>query len=69
MNTRKKGEFMRINIRLPKSMYDVIMVKSAETGLSQSAITYIALDSYFNARQAINVIGDVLKRFESSEQM
>lgn len=65
MHTKEK--FHTLAIRVPNLVNDWLESKSDETGLSKNALVYIALDNYINAKEALNVIGDVLKKLDSPD--
>lgn len=63
------AEMIRVNTRISKPINDYLDRRSEETGVPKSTLIYLALETWMNQQQAINVIPEMKKMLEQLERV
>lgn len=61
------ADLRRVNIRITEEVHEYFKDKSIKTGVSMSALMYLALEEYMNQRNIINTIPDMMKKAKTIE--
>lgn len=59
----------RVNIRISKEVDDWFAEKSARTGLTRSALMYLALESYMQQQTLSETLPALISRIDKLEQL
>lgn len=59
----------RVNIRISKEVDDWFADKSARTGLTRSALMYLALESYMQQQSLTETLPALINRIDKLEEM
>jgi len=58
----------RVNARISKKINDWLDKKSAETGISKSALIYLALENYVQQQETMDTMALLLQKLEDLDK-
>jgi len=62
------AEMVRINTRISSSLNEWLDKQSERTGVPKSTLVHLALEQYVNQKEAIDVMGLMMKKLEALEE-
>lgn len=62
------AEMVRINTRISSSLNEWLDKQSERTGVPKSTLIHLALEQYVNQKEAIDVMGLMMKKLEALEE-
>lgn len=63
------AEMVRVNTKISKKMSDWLEYQVEETGLTKSAIIFLALEQYMLQREAVSKVPEYLQLIERMEKL
>lgn len=68
MVAEKTDRTKRVNIRIPEELDDFFAKRSVSTGLSKSALMYIALEEHVKQHSVMEALPQLMARLENIEK-
>jgi metal-responsive CopG/Arc/MetJ family transcriptional regulator len=65
---KQESNLQRVNIRVSEEVYQYFKKRSEVTGVSSSALMFLALEDYIHQHQAVNTINEIMPYIEMMKQ-